>query len=60
MDLKLPQTTRANEEVSATLKIGTELRECMVVSRSSGVGSWIKSNFLIKLNVLDDIGKLPD
>ncbi|CAK6434442.1 unnamed protein product [Pipistrellus nathusii] len=31
MDFKLPQTTRANEEVTAMLKVGTELRECMVI-----------------------------
>ncbi|XP_045433676.1 prolactin-inducible protein [Pipistrellus kuhlii] len=31
MDLKLPQTTRANEEVSATLQVGTELKKCMVI-----------------------------
>ncbi|XP_036279971.1 prolactin-inducible protein homolog [Pipistrellus kuhlii] len=31
MDFKLPQTTRANEEVTATLRVGTELRECMVI-----------------------------
>ncbi|CAK6434436.1 unnamed protein product [Pipistrellus nathusii] len=31
MDFKLPQKTRANEEVTAMLKVGTELRECMVI-----------------------------
>ncbi|XP_005862846.1 PREDICTED: prolactin-inducible protein [Myotis brandtii] len=31
MDFQLPRTTTANEEVTATLRVATELRECMVI-----------------------------
>jgi hypothetical protein len=34
----MPDKAKANEEINVKLKLETELRECMVVSR--GLGEW--------------------